>query len=231
MPCLRPCFRVFLLLLQWQSALRRQLRCALVGLVFMADTTLYIKNMVCDRCRMVVAGVLSGMGIEPLSVELGVVTVAGPLPAGRRAELLEALGRLGFELLGDPREQTVDRIRTAIIELVHYRGGLADVNLSAYLAGRLGSDYSALSKLFSEFTGVTIERYFILQRVERAKELLFYGEKSLGEIARELNYSSAAYLSTQFKAVTGMTPSQFRAQKGAGLMSIDDVGQGRSRRG
>lgn len=132
---------------------------------------------------MAVANLLSGMGVRPLSVELGVVTVAGSLPPGLRAELSEALGRLGFELLGDPREQTVDRIRTAIIHLVHYRGGLPDVNLSAYLSARLGSDYSALSKLFSEVTGVTIERYFILQRVERVKELLFYGEKSLAEIA------------------------------------------------
>ena len=182
--------------------------------------------MVCDRCRMAVANLLSGMGVRPLSVELGVVTVAGRLPSGLRAELSEALGRLGFELLGDPREQTVDRIRTAIIHLVHYRGGLTDVNLSAYLSARLGSDYSALSKLFSEVTGVTIERYFILQRVERVKELLFYGEKSLAEIALELNYSSAAYLSTQFKAVTGMTPSQFKASKGSGLRAIDDVGRG-----
>lgn len=182
--------------------------------------------MVCDRCRMAVDNLLSGMGVRPLSVELGVVTVAGSLPPGLRAELSEALGRLGFELLGDPREQTVDRIRTAIIHLVHYRGGLPDVNLSAYLSARLGSDYSALSKLFSEVTGVTIERYFILQRVERVKELLFYGEKSLAEIALELNYSSAAYLSTQFKAVTGMTPSQFKASKGSGLRAIDDVGCG-----
>ena len=182
--------------------------------------------MVCDRCRMAVANLLSGMGVRPLSVELGVVTVAGSLPPGLRAELSEALGRLGFELLDDPREQTVDRIRTAIIHLVHYRGGLPDVNLSAYLSARLGSDYSALSKLFSEVTGVTIERYFILQRVERVKELLFYGEKSLAEIALELNYSSAAYLSTQFKAVTGMTPSQFKATKGSGLRAIDDVGRG-----
>ena len=168
---------------------------------------------------MAVANLLSGMGVRPLSVELGVVTVAGSLPPGLRAELSEALGRLGFELLGDPREQTVDRIRTAIIHLVHYRGGLPDVNLSAYLSARLGSDYSALSKLFSE-------GYFILQRVERVKELLFYGEKSLAEIALELNYSSAAYLSTQFKAVTGMTPSQFKASKGSGLLAIDDVGRG-----
>ena len=127
-------------------------------------------------------------------------------------------------MLIDPRRQAVDRIRTAIIEFVHYGGGRVGVNLSAYLAGRLGSDYSSLSKLFSESTGITIERYFILQRVERVKELLFYGEKSLTEIALELNYSSVAYLSTQFKAVTGMTPSQFKAGRGDGLKPIDGLG-------
>lgn len=190
----------------------------------MADTTLYIKNMVCDRCRRAVEGILTGIGLEPLSVELGVARVAGELAPGQRERLASELGRLGFELLSDPRRQTVDRIRTAIIELVHYGGGQSGINLSAYLAGRLGSDYSSLSKLFSESTGVTIERYFILQRVERVKELLFYGEKSLTEIALELNYSSVAYLSTQFKAVTGMTPSQFKAGRGDGLKPIDGLG-------
>lgn len=189
----------------------------------MAETTLYIKNMVCDRCRMAVRDTLVGMGLNPVSVELGVVVLADELSDDRLAEVASALGRLGFELLHDRRLQTVDRIRTAVIELVHYRGGLADSNLSDYLAGRLGSDYSALSKLFSEFTGMTIERYYILQRVERAKELMFYGEKTLAEIACELNYSSAAYLSAQFKSVTGMTPSQFKAGKGGGLTSIDHI--------
>lgn len=182
--------------------------------------------MVCDRCRMAVESTLTGMGLEPLSVELGVVTVAGGLAPGQRERLASELGRLGFELLSDPRRQTVDRIRTAIIELVHYGGGQSGINLSAYLAGRLGSDYSALSKLFSEFTGVTIERYFILQRVERVKELLFYGELTLAEIASELHYSSAAYLSAQFKAITGMTPSQFKAMRGSGLKPIDGLGGG-----
>lgn len=190
----------------------------------MADTTLYIKNMVCDRCRMAVESTLTGMGLRPLSVELGVARVAGELAPGQRERLAMELGRLGFELLRDRQQQTIDRIRTAIIELVHYRGGLPGVNLSGYLARRLGSDYSALSKLFSETVGMTIERYYILQRVERAKELLFYGEMTLAEIARELNYSSAAYLSAQFKATTGMTPSQFKAMRGSGLKPIDGLG-------
>lgn len=189
----------------------------------MADTTLYIKNMVCDRCKMAVEQTLRGMGLRPVAVDLGVVTVSGVLTDGVRLRLDEALGKLGFSLLRDRQQQTIDRIKSAIIELVHYRGTKPELNLSAYLSGRLGSDYSALSKLFSEFTGITIERYFILQRVERVKELLFYGEMSLSEIALALNYSSAAYLSAQFKATTGMTPSQFKALKGGRLKSLDSL--------
>lgn len=191
----------------------------------MANTTLYIKNMVCDRCKMAVESVLRGMGLKPLSVELGVVTVAGDLTAAQRAGLSDALSGLGFSLLHDRRQQAVDRIKTAVIEFVRYRGTHASVNLSAFLAARIGSDYSALSKLFSESTGMTIERYFILQRVERVKELLFYGEKTLGDIARELDYSSTAYLSTQFKAVTGMTPTQFKELKPGGLKPLDSIAE------
>ncbi len=189
----------------------------------MSDTTLYIKNMVCDRCKAAVESLLLGMGLRPLSVGLGEVVVAGSLSDGQRAELSSALHRMGFELLRDPRQQTVDRIKTAVIEFVHYRRGAPSVNLSAYLADRIGADYSALSKLFSESAGTTIERYYILQRIERAKELLFYGEMTLAEIARELNYSSAAYLSSQFKATTGMTPTQFKAMGGKSLKPLDGI--------
>ena len=180
----------------------------------MSDTTLYIKNMVCDRCKAAVESLLLGMGLRPLSVGLGEVVVAGSLSDGQRAELSSALHRMGFELLRDPRQQTVDRIKTAVIEFVHYRRGAPSVNLSAYLADRIGADYSALSKLFSESAGTTIER---------AKELLFYGEMTLAEIARELNYSSAAYLSSQFKATTGMTPTQFKAMGGKSLKPLDGI--------
>ena len=98
------------------------------------------------------------------------------------------------------------------------------MNLSTYLTDKLGTDYSALSKLFSESMGLTIERYFILQKIERVKELIFYDELSLSEIAIKMNYSSTAYLSTQFKSVTGMTPSQFKAMRKKDLKQLDKVG-------
>ena len=190
----------------------------------MEITTLYVKNMVCDRCKLAVAGVLRDAGLTPTDIGLGVVKVVGRLGESEIGRLRPALRALGFDLLEDRQKQTVDRIRTAVIELVHYRDGKSGVNLSEYLSTSLGIDYSMLSKLFSESAGMTIERFFILQRIERVKELLFYGEMSLGEIAFKMNYSSTAHLSAQFKSVTGMTPTQFRAMRKKELTQLDRIG-------
>ena len=190
----------------------------------MESTAIYVKNMVCDRCKLAVAKVLRDVGLTPTDIRLGVVTVAGRLGESEIRRLRPALRALGFDLLEDRQKQTVERIRSAVIELVHYRDGKSDVNLSEYLSSSLGIDYSVLSKLFSESEGMTIERYFILQKIERVKELLFYGEMSLGEIAFKMNYSSTAHLSAQFKSVTGMTPTQFKATGRKELTQLDRVG-------
>ncbi|PNP92850.1 AraC family transcriptional regulator [Hoylesella timonensis] len=182
-------------------------------LTSVGGSVLYIKNMVCDRCIMAVRLLLQRMGIAPQSVELGVVRLAEELSKEQLEMLQKDLLQLGFELLDDKRQQTIDRIKTLIVDLVHYHDNRSELNLSDYLAQQLHSEYSSLSKLFSEFTGITIERYFILQRIERVKELIFYDQLSLTEIAYKLNYSSVAYLSSQFKQITGMTPSQFKALK------------------
>lgn len=189
----------------------------------MKDTVLYIKNMVCDRCKMAVEHELRNLGLTPTKVELGVVCVKEEVDSECRTKIRAGLEALGFELLEDRQQQTVDRIKSLIIELVHYRNNKSGTNLSAYLSEQLGSDYSALSKLFSENTGMTIEKFFILQKTERIKELLFYGEMSLSEIADMMNYSSVAYLSTQFKNITGMTPSQFKALKEKNLTQLDKL--------
>ena len=187
-------------------------------------TTLYIKNMVCDRCKAAVTNVLKNLGLTHVSVELGIANIAEVIDKGKVDEISSVLNDLGFELLEDKQKQTIDRIKSEIIELVHYRDNRSDVILSTYLADKLGTDYSALSKLFSESMGMTIEKYFILQKIERVKELIFYDEMSLGEIAIKMNYSSTAYLSTQFKSVTGMTPSQFKAMRKKDLKQLDKVG-------
>lgn len=187
-------------------------------------TTLYIKNMVCDRCKMAVSATLQSQGLHPVTVDLGEVKIEEDrLTDGQRRTLSESLGALGFELLTDKRQQTLNQIKSLIIDLVHGKGKKTNLTLSSYLSGQLHSDYSALSKLFSETTGMTIERYYMLQRVERVKELLKYDELSLTQIALRMNYSSVAYLSSQFKAVTGMTTTQFKRLEGNTRRGIDTL--------
>lgn len=185
--------------------------------------TLHIKNMVCPRCIMAVRQCLERLGLHPLSVELGTAVLPEPLDEDRRRLVAKALQALGFELLDDPRARLVEQIKTAVIDLVHYRDSQPKANLSGYLSDHLHRDYSALSKLFSETTGTTIERYFIAQKIERAKELLVYDELTLNEIADRLGYSSAAYLSAQFKQVTGLTPSHFKRLKENKRRGLDEI--------
>lgn len=179
--------------------------------------------MVCDRCKMAVDRTLRDNGLHPLNVELGEVKVEEDVADDKRQVIRADLEKLGFELLDDKRQQTIDKIRGAIIRLVHYRDNNSQLNLSDYLSSELHQDYSALSKLFSEVEGKTIERYFIEQRIERVKELIKYDELSLTQIAMKMNYSSTAYLSSQFKSVTGMTPTQFKTLKQNTRRSIDKI--------
>lgn len=186
-------------------------------------TTLYIKNMVCNRCIMVVKDRLEALGLHPLSVELGRVELAGEADEAMLQSIRQSLEPLGFELIDDRRALLTEQIKAAVIDLVHRHTPLPAINLSDYLASRLHHDYSALSKLFSESTGTTLEKYFIAQKTERAKELLIYGELTLAEIADQLNYSSAAYFSAQFKSVTGLTPSRFRQLRENRRKPLDKV--------
>ena len=187
------------------------------------NSVLYIKNMVCDRCKMAVEKVLRDNNIQPLSVELGEVHIEKKPNETQYKQLKGDLEALGFELLDDRKHQTIAQIKTAIIQLVHYRDRSINFNLSDYLASELHADYSALSKLFSEVTGQTIERYFIEQRIERVKELIRYDQMSLTQIAFQMNYSSVSHLSSQFKSVTGMTPTQFKALKINTRRGIDEI--------
>lgn len=179
----------------------------------MQGTTFYIKNMVCNRCIMAVEQLLGRLHFTVLHVELG-KAVVGEVPDEASVEQLRReLEALGFELLDDRRMQLIEQVRHLVIDLVHHKNSALRTNLSDYLTEHLYHDYSALSKLFSEVTGTTIEKYFIAQKIERVKELLVYDELSLSQIADLLNYSSTAHLSAQFKSVTGMTPSRFKQEK------------------
>lgn len=173
-------------------------------------TTLHIKNMVCNRCILVVQNELEKLGLQVESVKLGEATVAGTLSSEKSAQLEEVLVSLGFQVIDDKKGRIIEEIKRIIIELVHYRDEGQKHNLSDVLSSELHHDYNYLSNLFSEVEGTTIEKYLIAQKVERVKELLVYDELSLSEIAFKLNYSSVAYLSNQFKKVTGLTPSHFK---------------------
>lgn len=199
-----------------------------VSLYLIMETgKIHIKNMVCPRCIMSVREIFRKNGIEPADVNLGTVTLdteAQDKLASDDAlirKIKRSLEELGFEMIDDKRMQIVERIRTGVIEYVHNPENQDKAKLSEYLQRKCLKEYSALSKLFTEIKGMTIEKYCILQKVEFVKELLFYGELSVSEIADMLHYSSVAHLSAQFKSVTGISPTRFRQMKDKPLTSID----------
>jgi AraC family transcriptional regulator len=173
---------------------------------------LLIKNMVCPQCIRVVGEDLAALGLRVHRVVLGEADVsttdgADPDWPAVRASLQDA----GFALLEDPRDQLVDRIKTLLVTLIHYPPpGPRLVNYSDYLVEHLRKDYHYLSHLFSASEGLTIEKFIIRQKVERAKELIGYGELPIAEVAQQLGYSSPAHLSRQFRQVTGLTPTEFQ---------------------
>ena len=187
-------------------------------------TTLYIKNMVCNRCIRVVREELERLGLRIERIVLGEVDIAGakPIDMGKiRNVLLEN----GFELIEDKRVKTIERIKQLIIKLVQndYSKTPLRQNYSDSIARELGHDYRSLSSLFSSVENVTIEQYVILQRIERVKELLKFGEMTLSEIAFTTGYSSVQHLSNQFRKVTGMTPTYFKGLKKSARNPIDRV--------
>lgn len=190
----------------------------------MDTVKLYIKNMVCDRCKRVVAEELGNLGYTVLQVGLGEAELAASGGEVDMDGVRQMLQDNGFELLDDRKTKLIEQVKLAIIALVH-QGEAADlsINTSDYIAEKVGVDYHYLSTLFSSLEGITIEKYLILQRIERVKELLVYNELSLKEIAYMLGYSSVAHLSNQFKKTTGLTPSHFRQLKKDKRKTIDKV--------
>ena len=173
---------------------------------------LLIRNMVCPQCIRVVGEELAALGLRVARVALGEADVFTPDGAAPDLPAIRAgLAAAGFALLEDPRDQLVDHIKTLLVALVHYPPpGPRLLNYSAYLAEHLAKDYHYLSHLFSASEGLTIEKFIIRQKVERAKELIGYGELSIAGVAEQLGYSSPAHLSRQFRQVTGLTPTEFQ---------------------
>jgi AraC-like DNA-binding protein len=174
---------------------------------------LYIKNMVCSRCKMVVKSELEKLGLRPLAVDLGEVEIAADLEGYQRQDVHAALQKFGFALLDDKKSVIIERVKNLIVDLVQNKNNQLKTNLSDYLSRGLNHDYTYITNLFTQVEGTTIEQYFIAQKIERVKELLVYDEMSLSEISYQLNYSSVSHLSKQFKKVTGLTPSHYKQLK------------------
>ncbi|MFV0187732.1 AraC family transcriptional regulator [Empedobacter falsenii] len=184
---------------------------------------LFIKNMVCHRCKVVVGRILKKNAIEANHIELGEVELTNPIDSEKLNQIKEELEEVGFELIDDKRSKLIEQIKTLIIQLVHQENSELKVNLSDFLSEKTSADYKYISNLFSEMEGQTIEKYFIQQKIEKVKELMVYDELSLSEIAFQLNYSSVAHLSAQFKKVTGLTPSVFKQLSKHNRKSIDKI--------
>lgn len=184
---------------------------------------IYIKHMVCDRCIFVVKQELEKLGFTPVAISLGKVQFDKDLTAEDIGRIRTDLESFGFELINDKKVRFTEEVKHAIIELVSQEGNGRKINLSDYLSRKLHFEYSHISNIFSDIENVTIEQYYIAQKVEKVKEMLVYDEYTLTEIADKMNYSSVAYLSSQFKRITGFTPTQFKDIKGNKRKSIDKI--------
>lgn len=183
----------------------------------------FIRNMVCNRCIMIVQHLYESMGYPPVHIELGEVETEHPVINEDLEKIRNSLVSYGFEMIDDTTSVLIEKIKTLIIEMVHYKSEPIRENYSTYIELKLKKDYTYLSNLFSDVTGTTIEKYIIKQKIERVKELLVYDELTLSEIAYELGYSSVAYLSGQFKKITGLTPGHFKQIKENKRKSLDEI--------
>ncbi|HCS19836.1 MAG TPA: AraC family transcriptional regulator [Bacteroidetes bacterium] len=183
--------------------------------------------MVSARCKIVVKEELKKLGLHYVFVDLGEIEIMEKISPELREKLKAALFLSGLELMDDKKAMLIEKIRTAIIELVHHEGTIK-VNFSDYLSEKLQHDYTYLANLFSEVEGTSIAQFLISHKVERIKELIMYGELNITEIAWKMDYSSVAHLSNQFKKVTGLSPSHFKNLKDKRRSPIEAVGMASS---
>ena len=179
--------------------------------------------MVCIRCKMVVKDELTKLGLKYSSVDLGEAELLESITPVQVDQLRVALLKFGLELMDDKKSVLIQKIKTIIIELVHYSEEPLVINLSDHLSQNLHHDYTYLANLFSEVQGTTIEKFYISHKIERVKEFLVYNELTLTEIAYKMHYSSVAHLCTQFKKVTGLTPSHFKSLKNKRRLMLEDL--------
>ena len=182
-----------------------------------------IKNMVCPRCIEAVKRTMNELNISFQSVELGKVLLQETLTEKQEEQLSSKLDNQGFELLKGEKSVIISQIKSLLIKQIHHSNEPLQTNYSTFLSDKLNQEYSHLSRLFSSVEGITIEKFITKQKIEKIKELLIYNELTLSEIAFQMDYSSVAYLSTQFKKETGMTPSEFKKDKKSLRKSLDKL--------
>ena len=184
---------------------------------------IYIKYMVSLRCKMVVKQELQKLGLHYVNVDLGAIEILENITNHQRDQLRENLKVYGLELLDDKRKIIIEKIKSVIIEMIHYSDEMPKVNYSDYISEKLGYDYTYLANTFSEVKGITIQHFIILNKIEKVKELLLYDELNLTEISFKLHYSSVSHLSNQFKKITGLTPSYFKKLKEKRFKNLEDL--------
>jgi AraC family transcriptional regulator len=191
----------------------------------MPSTTLLVKNMVCHRCILAVEDILRNESIPFHKVIFGETHLCDELSKDQKERLSKKLAKIGFELIDNYTSGLIEKVKQLVIRRARNEVDekLRKMKLSLYLSNQVNHEYTYLSSLFSSVEGRTIENYFIEQRIEKAKELLIYGQLTLSQIAFDLEYSSVAYLSTQFKKITGLTPSYFKEVGASKRKSLDNI--------
>jgi YesN/AraC family two-component response regulator len=175
--------------------------------------TIYIKNMVCIRCKMIVSAELTNLGLHYSRVDLGQADIIEDISITQQDQIKSRLSKSGLELIVDIKTVLIEKIKKLIIEMVHYSEDPLAINLSVYLTQQLHHNYTYMANIFSISQGHSIEKFVIEHKIERVKELLNYNELNLTEIAYKMHYSSVAHLSSQFKKVTGDTASHYKRLK------------------
>ena len=181
--------------------------------------------MVSNRCKIAVKTELTKLGLHFNIVDLGEVDLMENISNLQRAKLQHGLMNIGLELMDNTKAILIERIKNIVIDTIHHSEETVKVNFSHYLSEKLNEDYAFLANLFSEVQGITIEKFLIHHKVEKVKELLAYREHTVTQISNKLNYSSVAHLSSQFKKVVGMTPSQFLKLKTRNRKPIEEIGK------
>ena len=184
---------------------------------------LYIKNMVSLRCKMLVKEEIKKLGLHLVYLELGIAEIRENITSEQQQILKSNLQKSGLELIEDKKSMLIEKIKIVITDMVHYKDELPKVNYSEYISKVIGYDYTYLANIFSEVKGITIEHYIIAHKIEKVKELLLYNELNVTEISNRMNYSSVSHLSTQFKKVTGLTPTIFKNLKDIKRTALENV--------